>query len=584
LQRIHWRRYARTLEEGEEMLCCFLPAFQESTSLKELDMELDPIGGPSSLAFEQMLTHTQSLQSLTLRCPTGCLDDVAVAAARSGLQKNTTLQEFTLVLRDATPLSPILTSLRDHPFLRRLCLHGHVTDLDGLETVLLSDNSKITELDIHGVSEYAVVPMMVLTQALARRPTLTKLELHGFRLDRDEAVLLRMALCKYPSLQSLELSGHLGSTGLAELAPALYRNTMSMKVLVISDNNLKDMESAELLRDILRSNKTITKLDLSYNAFGEFLGAVDCIAEGLGSNSTLLKINLSSCCLGDVGVSTLARNLGSRNTALHKLSLKKNGITSTGIGVLLETMEQRSLATGLDLDRNPNIENKGASLIARSLGNNALPNLTRLSLSNCGIGVDGFIALMSAMEQNISLLQLDLRYSHGLTERAFLAFAESLPKIKVLQQVDFGWCTGLASAMALLLAGFCKNTSLFGVQVANCAPSSVPPSPEDMARCAGGWMQEMQRLGHRNRFLPLICAPKERLPSRGLWPHALARVATLPNVIFGVLRSKPKLVPSENMGSKETAEVPSGDTGCKEAAEDTGIPKKRKHGWLTSES
>jgi hypothetical protein len=43
------------------------------------------------------------------------------------------------------------------------------------------------------------------------------------------------------------------------------------------------------------------------------------------------------------------------------------------------------------------------------LGNNALPNVTRLSLSYCGIGDDGFIALVSASEQNISLLHLDLR-------------------------------------------------------------------------------------------------------------------------------------------------------------------------------
>jgi hypothetical protein len=69
-----------------------------------------------------------------------------VAAARSGLKKNTTLRELTL---ECSWVSPILASLHDHPLLRRLCLHGHVVDLTGLETVLLSDNSKITELDIH---------------------------------------------------------------------------------------------------------------------------------------------------------------------------------------------------------------------------------------------------------------------------------------------------------------------------------------------------------------------------------------------------------------------------------------------------
>jgi hypothetical protein len=132
-----------------------------------------------------------------------------------------------------------------------------------------------------------------------------------------------------------------------------------------------------------------------------------------------------------------------------------------------------------------------------------------------------------------------------------------------LQRVDFRWCTGLASAMPLLLEGLRKNTSLFRFHVADCAPSSVPAESWETARCAGGWMQEMERLGYRNSFLPLIRAPKERLPPRGVWPHALARVAILPDVIFEVLRSKPSLVPSE-------------DTEGNEAATDTGVPKKRK--------
>jgi hypothetical protein len=155
---------------------------------------------------------------------------------------------------------------------------------------------------------------------------------------------------------------------------------------------------------------------------------------------------------------------------------------------------------------------------------------------------------VSALGQNTSLLHLDLRYNHDVSERAFLALAESLPEIKVLQRVDFCWCSGLASAMPLLLAGLRKNTGLFRFHVAYCAPSSVPLTPEETARCAGGWMQEMEFLGYRNRILPLIFAPEERLPPRGIWPHALARVATLPDVIFEVLRSKPSLVPSEDAG------------------------------------
>jgi Ran GTPase-activating protein (RanGAP) involved in mRNA processing and transport len=504
------------------------------------------------------------------------------------LKNNTTLRALTLEFMrcPTTVISPILTSLRDHPRLRRLFLRGHEADLTGLETVLLSDNSQITELEILRFRG-GRGPLMGLThilQALARHPALTKLGLLGCYLSRDDARLLRMALCNIPSLQSLVLTNRtLGSVGLTELAPALYYNT-SIKVLDLSGNYLEYMGCAELLRDILRRNKTITTLDLSMNIFGRTAGAVDCIADGLGSNSTLLKIHLSNFALGNVGVSTLAQTLGSRNTTLQKLTLDNNPIgvfpfegaqinnriTSTGVGVLLEAIGHNSNhITNLDLGYNELVGNDRASVLARYLGNNALPNLTRLSLYNCGIDDDGFIALVSALEQNTSLLHLDMRHSQDFSERALLALAESLPEIKVLQQLVFDWCPYLTSTMPLLLAGLRKNTSLFRFHVADCGPYSVPPTPEEMAKCAGGWMQEMERLRYRNLFLPLIRAPKERLPPRGVWPHALARVATLPDVIFEVLCSKPNLVPSEDTEGKEQEE---------EAAEDTGVPKKRKRG------
>jgi hypothetical protein len=317
------------------------------------------------------------------------------------LKKNTTLRELTLHFPlGATNVSPILTSLRDHP------------------------------------------------------------------LARDEAGLLGVALCSIPSLQSLvQTYFTLGSAALAELVPALYHNT-SIKVLDMSDDMWNGMNSARLLRDILRSNKTMATLDLSRNDFAETT-AVECIADGLGSNSTLRKIDLSSCALRDDDVSILAQTLGSQNKTLQKLTLENNIITSTGVGVLLETMEQSCHNTDLDLQRYP-IGNQGASLLARFLGNNALPKLTRLSFSMWSIGdigYDAFIALLSALKQNTSLLHLDLRHSHGFSERAFSALAESLPEIKVLQRHDFDWCTGLAAAMPLhKLVSFsrCKMCTFFG--------------------------------------------------------------------------------------------------------------------------
>jgi hypothetical protein len=381
-----------------------------------------------------------------------------------------------------------------------------------------------------------------------------------------------MVLYTTPSLQRLDISNNiLGSAGFAELAQALHHNT-SIKELDMSFNGLQCMESARLLRDILRNNKTMLVLDLSGNTFGQTTGAVECIADAmLGSNSRLLKINLSYCALGYGGISTLAQTIGSRSTTLQKLTLVMNIITSTGVGVLLETMEQSSChITDFDLQHNP-IGNEGANLLARSLGNHALPCLTRLSLSYCGIGDDGLIALVSALEQNTSLLHLNLRSYHDVSERAFLALADNLPEIKVLQRVDLGWCPGLASAMPLLLVGLRKNKSLFRFHVTGCAPALVPPTTEDTAKSAGGWMQDMERVGYRRLDarhgtcgVPKLLSPFVRCAERGAtasWCLALCafRVATLPDVIFEVLRSKPSLVPSE-------------DTGGTEAAKDTDIP------------
>jgi hypothetical protein len=333
LQRIRWNgdlgTKNRVLQQHQELFCCFLPALQESTSLKELYINFPLFGGPSNLALENLLTHTQSLRSLSLSCPTD-QENIAVDAAGSGLKKNTTLRELTLEFSRGAKtqtVSPILTSLRAHPLLRRLCLQGHVVDLTGLKTVLLSDTSKITELDTHrffrglhimdSTAHDSHLPILGLTRVLrafARHPALTKLGLRRCPLGSDEARLLRVALCNMPNLQSLDLaSNDLGSAGLAELAPALYCD-MSIKVLDLSENDLNHMESAGLLRDILRRNKTLTTLDLSRNTFGITTGAVECIADGLGSNSTLLKIDFSNCCLGDRDVSILTQTffLGTR--------------------------------------------------------------------------------------------------------------------------------------------------------------------------------------------------------------------------------------------------------------------------------
>jgi hypothetical protein len=125
-----------------------------------------------------------------------------------------------------------------------------------------------------------------------------------------------------------------------------------------------------------------------------------------------------------------------------------------------------------------------------------LSNHTHLFLSYCVIGDDEFVALVSALEQNTSLLHLEwhhspFSHSPGFSERAILALAMSLPDIKTLQRLNFSLCTGLVSAMPLLV-GLRKNKSLFRLHVANCARShqqlkTRPDVPAVGCRKWSGW-------------------------------------------------------------------------------------------------
>jgi hypothetical protein len=70
----------------------------------------------------------------------------------------------------------------------------------------------------------------------------------------------------------------------------------------------------------------MSTLDMSWTGFGPTTSAVECIVDGLGSNSTLLKIDL-----GEDGVSILAKTLGFRNNTLQKLAFNNESITSAGV-------------------------------------------------------------------------------------------------------------------------------------------------------------------------------------------------------------------------------------------------------------
>jgi Ran GTPase-activating protein (RanGAP) involved in mRNA processing and transport len=183
----------------------------------------------------------------------------------------------------------------------------------------------------------------------------------------------------------------------------LYRNT-SIKSLDLSHNGLDDIESTNLVRELICRNKTIRSLCIAANAFGRNAAATQSIFEGLRSNTALQQLDLGACGLDDQSISVLANALVTRNASSSlELNLQGNEITSVGVRALVGgSVEAVKTLTKLCLTYNPVIS-EVAAILVDTLGRNAMPSLKRLHLDNCGIEDDGFVALVSALEQNTSL-------------------------------------------------------------------------------------------------------------------------------------------------------------------------------------
>jgi len=66
-----------------------------------------------------------------------------------------------------------------------------------------------------------------------------------------------------------------------------------------------DANRAQLLSDALKSNTTLTTLDLSHNSIGD--SGAESLSDALKSNSTLTTLYLNNNSIGDSGAkSTLA--------------------------------------------------------------------------------------------------------------------------------------------------------------------------------------------------------------------------------------------------------------------------------------
>jgi Ran GTPase-activating protein (RanGAP) involved in mRNA processing and transport len=543
------------LRQQRLILCILFRALLCSKSVKKIFLVRIDFSACDKV-FDDHLACTESLQKLAIFWTKDArLNPTAATTIANSLTRSVTVKELRLIECPESSLIPFLSVLQDHSVLDSLYLEG-VQSLTGLDPLLQSKRCGISTLVIESANETtpttwdsrSLPSLEPLSRGIQRNTLVTDLTIAGCSLGLDAAAQLKSILYKNTVLQHLNVRGTgLGSAGLAEIAAGLYRNT-TLKHLNLSDNDLGDLTSAKTLKDLLRRNKSLTNLTIEDIPFGRTLGTVDCIAQGIRGSTSLQLIDLSNCMLGDRGISALANDLGSRNKTLKTLFLCNNQITSIGLRLLLDLVAEKLPIANLSLNRNP-FGRAGSNLLADALGRNRVPNLKEIFFEDCGVDDEGLQEIASALVERNNTLELIALEGNVFSEAGVLALAGSLPNIKTLDYIDLTWNGSVSASMPILMEGLRKNKSLR--EIVFCGGST------------GEWTQELEFLQYRNRFHRLIPSPEslDAEKNMGVWSNALASVATLPDVIFHALCSKPQLVRSAGESKKRKREGNDDDEG-----------------------
>ncbi|XP_068687326.1 NLR family CARD domain-containing protein 3-like isoform X2 [Montipora foliosa] len=174
-----------------------------------------------------------------------------------------------------------------------------------------------------------------------------------------------------------------------------------LEICILRPRKIGDSGTA-ILAHVMKTNPTVTALDLCFNKIGDS-GAAE-LAKAVEINSTLTDLWLAANTISDSGVAALAKAVES-NSTLTNLSLACNEIGDSGAAALAKAVEVNSTLTELNLSGNE-IGDSGAAALAKAVEINS--TLTTLDLSENEIGDSGAAALAKAVEINSTLTKLHL--------------------------------------------------------------------------------------------------------------------------------------------------------------------------------
>ncbi|EGB03562.1 hypothetical protein AURANDRAFT_33837, partial [Aureococcus anophagefferens] len=186
---------------------------------------------------------------------------------------------------------------------------------------------------------------ILLADMITELPALRRLNVRGNRLSDAGIAAILGAVCGGGShLRALDLSQNvLDGAAIDSLARFLETEACALEELHLDG---ADDRGAYAVAKALRTNATLTKLDLSWNQLGAQSGSL--IGGALMKNRSLAWFSLAFNCIGDAGAMALGRALDANGTIQH-LDVSSNGIRNRGAQVIAEGLRDNLRLTRLDM-------------------------------------------------------------------------------------------------------------------------------------------------------------------------------------------------------------------------------------------
>ncbi|XP_059816334.1 NACHT, LRR and PYD domains-containing protein 3-like [Hypanus sabinus] len=267
--------------------------------------------------------------------------------------------------------------------------------------------------------------------AQAALESMESLSFRGMTLTPIDCAVLSYVIGLRDTIKHLDLEYCLvQSEGIQRLGPRLHK----CQDLRLAGNELGD-SGVKLVSAALRNPECkIQKLGLD-NVDLTVSGAEN-LASALGTNRSLMDLNMDRNKLGDSGVKLLSVALKNPECKIQKLGLRDISLTDSGVEDLVSALSTNPSLTELDLSENK-LGDSGVKLVSAALRNPEC-KIQKLGLYNVRLTDSGAEDLASALITYPSLTELDLGLN-SLTDRSVPALRRLILPLPSLERIWLHW-------------------------------------------------------------------------------------------------------------------------------------------------